>query len=143
MIIRQFESEDTDEVVSLWMKCNLTVPWNNPWQDIERKLKVNPELFLVGELEGKVIATVMGGYEGHRGCVNYVAVHPDFRRKGYGKMMMNALEEKLKALGCPKLNLNVRGSNLAVIGFYEKIGYARDDVVGMGKRLIEDRKYNS
>jgi len=143
MIIRRFEPKDTDEVVSLWMKCNLTIPWNNPWQDIERKLKVNPELFIVGEQSGKIIAAAMGGYEGHRGWVNYLAVHPDYRRKGYGKMMMIFLEEKLTALGCPKLNLQVRATNREVIEFYAKIGYADDNVVSLGKRLTKDRKYNS
>ena len=141
MITRQFAPKDTDEVVSLWMQCGLTVPWNNPWQDIERKLKVSPDLFLVGEQDGKVIATAMGGYDGHRGWVNYLAVHPDYRRKGYGKTMMQAIEGKLMALGCPKLNLQVRATNLAVIGFYEKNGYASDNVVSMGKRLNDDRKY--
>jgi ribosomal protein S18 acetylase RimI-like enzyme len=105
------------------------------------EIKVSPDLFLVGEQDGKVIATAMGGYDGHRGWVNYLAVHPDYRRKSYGKMMMQAIEEKLMALGCPKLNLQVRATNLAVIGFYEKIGYASDNVVSMGKRLIADRKY--
>ncbi len=141
MIIRQFKPEDTDAAIGLWMQCNLTVPWNNPWQDIERKMKASPELFLVGELDGRVIGTAMGGYEGHRGWVNYLAVHPDYQRKGYGAALMKRLEEKLAALGCPKLNLQVRMSNRGVMAFYEKIGYTDDNVIGMGKRLTPDKKY--
>lgn len=142
MFIRQFKPEDMDTVVSLWIQCHLAVPWNNPWQDIERKLKVNPELFLVGEVDGRIVATAMGGYEGHRGWVNYLAVHPDYRLKGYGKAMMKHLEQNLTALGCPKLNLQVRETNREVISFYEKIGYVNDNVVSLGKRLVEDRKYS-
>jgi ribosomal protein S18 acetylase RimI-like enzyme len=141
MNIRQFEPKDTDEAVNLWMRCGLTVPWNNPRQDIERKLRVSPDLFLVGEEGGKIIATAMGGYEGHRGWVNYLAVHPDFQRHGFGTMLMQALEDRLKGLGCPKLNLQVRTTNLAVISFYKSIGYADDNVVSLGKRLIEDKRF--
>jgi ribosomal protein S18 acetylase RimI-like enzyme len=106
--------------------------------DIERKLKVNPELFLVGVIGNRVVATVMGGYEGHRGWVNYLAVEPAYQKKGFGRQLMSEIEKKLQAMECPKLNLQVRVDNHEALVFYEKIGYKNDDVIGMGKRLIKD-----
>ena len=138
--IRPYSPQDESAVITLWQKCNLTRPWNNPERDIERKLKVNPELFLVGAIDNRVIATVMGGYEGHRGWVNYLAVDPEHQRNGIGRRMMAAIEGKLLAMGCPKINLQVRTGNQSALNFYERIGYKTDDVVSMGKRLIEDGK---
>lgn len=136
--IRQYSREDEDAVIELWESCNLTRPWNNPRLDIERKLKVNPELFLIGSIGGRIIATVMGGYDGHRGWVNYLAVDPARQKLGFGKQMMNIIEEKLLALGCPKINLQIRTDNLSAVGFYRKIGYKTDEAISMGKRLMKD-----
>jgi ribosomal protein S18 acetylase RimI-like enzyme len=133
--IRPYQPEDEQAVIDLWFACNLVVPANNPKRDIEQKLQVNPELFLVATLDGKIVGTCMAGYEGHRGWINYLAVSPDYRRQGIAALLMAAAEEKLKAFGCPKINLQVRKTNLQVIQFYERIGYKIDDVVGMGKRI--------
>ena len=138
MKIRPFAEADESAVISLWLDCELVVPWNDPAKDIARKLAVDPGLFLVGEVAGTVIATVMAGYEGHRGWINYLAVHPDHRRGSYGRQMMAEAEQALAARGCPKVNLQIRASNTAVVAFYESLGYAIDEVVSMGKRLEED-----
>ncbi len=142
MKIRPFTKSDEKEVIQLWFKCSLVVPWNNPKSDIERKLKVNPELFLVGIIDDKIISTVMGGYEGHRGWVNYLAVDPAFQKQEYGKEMMRVIEDKLKEFGCPKINLQVRDDNTEVIEFYKSIGYYDEKVVSLGKRLIPDEEYD-
>jgi ribosomal protein S18 acetylase RimI-like enzyme len=138
MKIRPYASGDESAVIALWQKCNLTRPQNNPKLDIERKLKVNPELFLVGLVEGKVVATAMGGYDGHRGWVYYLGVDPACQKKGLGRQMMEAIEKKIRAMGCPKINLQIRTDNLGAVKFYEKIGYKTDETVQMGKRLGED-----
>ena len=138
MNIRTFASTDAAAVIAVWQACGLVVPQNDPLADIERKLRVNPELFLVGELAGRVVASVMGGYEGHRGWINYLAVDPAEQGRGYGRLMMDEVESRLRAIGCPKINLQVRASNEAVIRFYESLGYGKDNVVGLGKRLVED-----
>jgi ribosomal protein S18 acetylase RimI-like enzyme len=138
MIIKQFVPEDEKDVIALWGRCGLLYPQNDPKKDIARKMKVNPELFLVGVEGTKVIATAMGGYEGHRGWVNYLGVEPSLQKQGLGREMMIALEEKLRALGCPKLNLQVRAGNTKAIEFYERTGYKRDEVLSYGKRLIPD-----
>ena len=94
---------------------------------------------MVLEYEKKVIGTVMGGYDGHRGVMNYLAISPDFRGNGFGKMLVEVVENKLKQLGCPKLNLLVRSDNVEVSRFYESIDYKKqDDVSVFGKRLISD-----
>jgi ribosomal protein S18 acetylase RimI-like enzyme len=136
--IRSYEKSDQAAVIELWRKCGLTRPQNDPKKDIARKLKVNPELFLVGVEGTKVVATAMGGYEGHRGWVNYLGVDPDYRKKGLAKQLMETLEEKLLERGCPKLNLQVFTTNIEAMEFYDRIGYQRDEVVSYGKRLIPD-----
>ena len=140
MQIRPFQLSDEAEVVDLWRKCELVRPVNDPSKDIRRKLSVNPELFLVGIIGGQIIATVMVGYEGHRGWINYLAVHPDHRLHGYGRQMMAEAEKRLRAVGCPKINLQVRTNNRAVIEFYRRVGYDVDDVVSLGKRLEHDEQ---
>jgi hypothetical protein len=113
-------------------------PGTTPRKDIQRKLDVRPELFLVGLVEGVVVASVMAGHEGHRGWINYLAVLPEFQGKGFGRVMMGEAERRLRDAGCPKINLQVRSSNTAVIEFYHRLGYGVDDVVSMGKRLVHD-----
>ncbi|MGJ8670388.1 MAG: GNAT family acetyltransferase [Oceanococcus sp.] len=138
MLIRPYRNTDEHAVVALWQRCNLTKPWNDPHRDIQRKLTLQADLFLVGEVAGVAVATVMIGFDGHRGWVNYLAVAPECRKQGLGRQLMHCAEEKLQALGCPKLNLQVRESNEAVLAFYEALGYAVDPVVSFGKRLIPD-----
>ena len=136
--IRPFEVADTATVIALWERTGLTRPWNNPARDIERKMQVAPELFLVGHVNEELVVTVMGGYEGHRGWANYLAVDASCQGQGYGRLIMSHLEKRLLALGCPKLSLQVRSGNSAALKFYEAAGYVRDDVVSLGKRLISD-----
>jgi ribosomal protein S18 acetylase RimI-like enzyme len=116
----------------------LTRPWNDPYKDIARKLQVRPDLFLVGEVQGRLMASAMFGYEGHRGWVNYLAVSPDHQQQGHAKALMQHGEALLLASGCPKINLQVRASNAQVLAFYQSLGYQDDQVVSMGKRLIPD-----
>jgi ribosomal protein S18 acetylase RimI-like enzyme len=138
MLIKSYSLEHEPAVIELWRKCNLARPQNNPKLDIQRKLKVEPELFLVGLIDGRVAAAVMGGYDGHRGWVYYLGVDPAYQRKGLGRQMMEAIEKKILAMGCPKINLMIRTDNLGAVDFYKKIGYKMDEVVEMGKRLVED-----
>jgi ribosomal protein S18 acetylase RimI-like enzyme len=136
--IRPFVDGDTEQVIALWARCRLLRPWNDPRRDIARKLQVQRELFMVGELDGRLVAVVMAGYEGHRGWVNYLAVDPDLQGRGLGRQMMAEAERRLAALGCPKVQLQVRTDNVEAIAFYRKLGYAEDAVVSMGKRLVKD-----
>ena len=138
MIIRPYEHDDETAVIDLWARCGLARPWNDPKKDIARKLLVRPDLFLVGIIDSQLVATAMAGYEGHRGWINYLAVAPEQRRVGIAREIMARAETLLREAGCPKINLQVRSTNSEVIEFYKRIGYAVDDVVSMGKRLIHD-----
>ena len=124
MEIRVFRQEDFEEVITLWERCDLLRPWNDPEMDIERKMNHDVSLFLVAEVNGDVVGTVMGGYDGHRGSAYYLGVHPEFRGRG-----------------CPKIQINVPEDNDMVLGMYERLGYEHADVLSLGKRLIEDEEY--
>jgi ribosomal protein S18 acetylase RimI-like enzyme len=137
-IIRTFRPDDTAAVISLWQACELTRPWNNPELDIQRKLSVNDDLFLVADDDGQIVGSIMGGYEGHRGWINYLAVDPSVQKRGMGRELMDAIERRLLDKGCPKINLQVRAGNDAVVAFYEAIGYSDDKCISFGKRLIPD-----
>src|SRR5581483_7843198 len=136
--IRAFRPNDEKDVIQLWKECGLVFPQNDPRKDIRRKLKVQADLFLVAVYGKIMIGTVVGGYEGHRGWINYLAVSPNFQRKGVGRSLMGEIEKLLKKVGCPKINLQVRESNKTVMRFYEKSGYVQDKVASFGKRLVVD-----
>lgn len=138
MEIRRYNKSDQSSILRLWESSELIRPWNDAKKDISRKLRVQPELFLVGVIDGSIIASVMAGYEGHRGWINYLAVSPDHRQKGYGREIMREAERRLKAPGCPKINLQIRETNTTAVKFYKKMGYDFDEVLSMGKRLEKD-----
>ncbi len=137
--IRPFRSTDTKAVIQLWKICGLVVTENDPLKDIKRKRKEHPELFLVALRGKELVGALMGGYDGHRGAVNYFAVAPACQRQGIGWLLMEAVEKKLARLGCPKINLYVRVSNEAVRVFYEKLEYVQNTgAISFGKRLVKD-----
>ena len=138
MQIREYREDDRQSIIALWTECGLVVSHNNPDRDIDRKLKVDPDLFLVGIDASGLVATVMGGYDGHRGWINYLAVKPSVQGQAYGRLIMQAVEERIERRGCPKINLQIRTTNKAVQSFYQSLGYSLDEVVGMGKRLEPD-----
>ena len=134
--IRPFADADEPAVVDLWARCGLIRPWNDPHADIARKRSVQPELFLVAVADGgAIVGSVMAGYDGHRGWINYLATEPARRRQGIARALMHAAEAGLARLGCPKINLQIRGDNREAIAFYQRLGFAEDAVVSMGKRL--------
>lgn len=144
--LRPFADTDEDAVVALWQEAGLIRPWNDPRRDIARKKRVQRELFLVaedpssasGRPAGAVVGTAMAGYDGHRGWVYYLAVSADRRGEGLGRLLMMEAEAQLLALGCPKVNVQVRAGNEAVTTFYDRLGYTPDHASGLGKRLIPD-----
>lgn len=138
LAIRAYHPSDEAAIIQLWQECGLTRPWNDPRKDIARKLTVQSDLFLVGERDGAIVATLMGGYDGHRGWINYLAVSPAHQRRNYATALMQAVEAKLLEMGCPKINLLIRSSNVAVKQFYDSLGFHQDEVISLGKRLIPD-----
>ena len=142
LTIRPFRSNDEEGVIKVWHACGLTVPWNNPQRDIERKLQVKPEWFLIGEAKGQLVATCMIGYDGHRGWLYYLGVHPDHQGKGWGRELVAHAESILRRAGCPKINLQVRSTNQNVIQFYESLGFSSEATLSMGKRLESDEPFD-
>jgi len=137
-VIRAFTRADTAQVVELWHAVGLTRPWNDPHNDIERKLSTQPELFLVCEDGRDVVGTAMIGYDGHRGWVYYLAVAEPARGRGLARDLMAEAERLLIERGCPKIMLMVRADNTGVIDLYEHLGYAVEQTRVLGKRLIAD-----
>ena len=138
MNIRPFQPDDEQAVIALWQVCELTRPWNDPHADIARKRTEQPELFLVGTVGDELMASAMAGFDGHRGWVYYLAVAPAHRGRSNGSALMREVERLLLERGCPKLNLQVRAANAGVAEFYRKLGYAEDELLSLGKRLIHD-----
>jgi ribosomal protein S18 acetylase RimI-like enzyme len=135
MQIRPFHPQDEPAVTELWQRCDLLRPWNDPHLDIERKMKQDDGLFLVGEIEGRIIASLMAGWDGHRGWLYLVGVDPAYQRRGYARALITEMEKLLHARGCRKINLQVRDTNEQVIEFYKRVGYSVDPVLSLGKRF--------
>jgi ribosomal protein S18 acetylase RimI-like enzyme len=135
--IRIYNNDDYDRVVKLWKTAFPDEPpHNDPVILIKRKLTVQPELFFVCCQEEKIVGAVMAGFDGVRGWIYHLAVHPEYRRKGIATQLMRTAANSLKGKGCPKINLQVRSTNLEVIGFYRSIGFNIEDRVSMGMRLF-------
>ena len=138
MLIRPFRPEDASKVVALWRACDLVKPQNDPWLDIERKMADSSWGFLIAEDGDEVIGSVMAGYDGHRGWINYLASLPSGQRKGVGTALMSRAAELLQERGCPKINLQVRDGNEAALAFYASLGYQDEPVTSLGLRLQRD-----
>lgn len=136
VLVRTFDRADTEAVVALWHAAGLTRPWNDPYADIQRKLAVQPELFVVAADDDAIVGTAMGGYDGHRGQMYYVATDESRRGEGIARRLLQEVELRLLAMGCPKIHLMVREGNDAVIGLYEHLGYEPFGITNLGKRLI-------
>ena len=143
MRIRRFVESDSETVVELWRTSDLIRPGNDPNREIERKLADSPWCFLVMVDADEVIGSIMVGYDGHRGWVNYLACRHDHRRRGVATALMARADEILSARGCPKINLQVRTGNTAALGFYESLGYVEDEVSSFGRRLVIDGRTDS
>ncbi|ETS33529.1 MULTISPECIES: GNAT family acetyltransferase [Photorhabdus] len=143
MEIRVFRQDDFEAVITLWERCDLLNPGVDPEMDIERKLTHDPDLFLVAEVAGEVVGTVMGGYDGHRGSAYYLGVHPEFRGRGIANALISRLEKKLIARGCPKIIFIVPEDNDATLYMCEKLEYedCHQESVIFSKRLIIDQEY--
>jgi ribosomal protein S18 acetylase RimI-like enzyme len=136
MEITPYEERDEPGVIALWGEVFPgEAAHNEPARILRRRSAVQRELFLVARDGGSVVGTVLAGYDGHRGWIYRVAVRPSHQRRGVGTALLRRAEESLIALGCPKVNLQVRATNAAVVAFYRKLGYAVEERVSMGKRL--------
>lgn len=141
--IADFSDHQRNAVIGLWEACGLTRPWNDPNKDIDRKLTDRNGAFWVilhRDAAGAetLVGSVMIGYDGHRGTINYLAVAEAHQSAGLGKAIMSACETFLEDLGCPKIHLMVRSENERVRAFYDRLGYDVETAVTFGKRIIPD-----
>jgi ribosomal protein S18 acetylase RimI-like enzyme len=137
-VIGVYQPDDEVDMIALWQQCGLVVAWNNPLTDIARKTADSPELFFTGKIDERLVASCMAGYDGHRGWIYFLAVQPEWQRQGLAARLIEHAEASLIELGCPKLELMVRESNVEVMAFYEAIGYQLDPVKVLSKRLQAD-----
>ena len=136
--IRPYAAKDHAQVVALWREVfKGDPPWNDPAAMIQKKLTVQPELFLVAVIKDQVVGTVMAGFDGVRGWIHHLAVKDSWRRQGIASSLMRAAEQGLEMAGCPKVNLQVRAANSEVIDFYRSLGYQLEDRASLGKCLDE------
>jgi ribosomal protein S18 acetylase RimI-like enzyme len=135
MLIRKYAGSDFDDVMALWKESGLLAHGADYALDIRKKMEFQPELFFVAEESGKIIGSVMVGYDGRRGWLNCLAVLPEYQKRGHGKELVEFGIGELKKLGCVKVNIQVRESNLGVVDFYSKLGFSKDRVISLGKRL--------
>lgn len=140
MRIRVFDARDADAVIALWRRvfpeyADPAKPQRDPRVSIANKLATQPELFFVGVVDGRVIGTIMAGYDGHRGWLYSLAVDEIARGNGFGRSLVQHAESELAKRGCPKVNLQILASKADVQTFYAKLGYHADEVVSFGKRL--------
>jgi ribosomal protein S18 acetylase RimI-like enzyme len=134
--IRPYREGDRAAVIDVWSEAFADEPSHNVSTEmIDRKVRAQPELFLVAYVDGALVGTIMAGYDGVRGWLHRLAVRTSARRTGVGTALVRAAESALFALGCPKVNLQVRGSNAAVVAFYRALGYSVEDRVSLGRRL--------
>ena len=134
-IIRLYTDSDETAVVELWRRCGLVVPQNDPYVDIRKKVEFQPELFFVAVTAKEIVGSIMAGYEGHRGWINYLGVDPRCRNQGIGSSLVRHAVEELEKIGCQKVNLQVRTANTGVIAFYKTLGFAEDEAVSLGYRI--------
>ena len=135
LAITPISDADVADVVALWQASGLTRPWNDPAADIALARKGSNAMVLVGRDDGALVATVLVGHDGHRGWVYYLAVGPDRRHKGYGRMMMDAAERWLREPGIEKLQLLMRPDNTIVKDFYQSLGYSMQERIIYAKWL--------
>ncbi|MGK6321031.1 GNAT family acetyltransferase [Sphingomonas sp. DT-204] len=134
-MIRTATAEDRSAAVGLWRECELTRPWNDPDRDFTLAVEEPASTVLVAERDGRIVGSVMTGFDGHRGWVYYLAVAPGARRAGLGRALMAAAEAWLRERGAPKVQLMVREGNDAALAFYAALGLEPQPVVTLGRFL--------
>ena len=133
LTIRAYEDKDQDDLIALYqLAFPHDPPWNDPSDMIACKKAIDAEGLLVGMHQGKVMASVMAGYDGHRGWINCLAVHPDHRGQDYGAAMIDAAIDLMTDRGAVKVNLQIRGDNTSLKRYYERLGFETEDRISMG-----------
>jgi N-acetylglutamate synthase len=121
--IREFRfPDDFPQILNLWenIKVGIHVGRSDTPEEIQKKLKRDPDLFLVAESDEEIVGTIIGGYDGRRGMIYHLAVNETIRKQGIGALLLNEVEQRLQAKGCVKCYLLVLAENEQAVQFYEK-----------------------
>ena len=132
---REFQLADYSQVIALWRRVGLIVGRSDSPESLRKKLERDPDLFLVAQEGDRIVGVIVGSYDGRRGWINHLAVAPEHQSAGLGSMLVNQVEERLRPKGCEKVNLLIEPTNERIQGFYEQLGYARDELIFMEKWL--------
>ena len=136
MIIRHLLAADISEALAMWKRAGITLTFGDDPASLERCFQRNPSTSLAGEIDGNLVATAMGTWDGRRGYLWHLAVEPELQGRGLGRKMLEALEEAYRKMGIPKVTFQIETSNREVLGFYLRMGYhTRDDLVCVSKVL--------
>ncbi len=133
MKFREFTLNDYESVIDLWKLAGLKLSRSDTYEGLKVKLKRDPDLFFVMEEEKRIIGVVMGSFDGRRGWINHLAVHPEYQGKKLGQQIIDELQRRFKEIGCEKMNLLIEQSNENVQSFYEKQGFKKHDLIFMEK----------
>lgn len=140
MRIESFSLQQYEDVIQLWQRAGLQLSCSDTREGLRKKLERDAELFLVAmNEEERMIAAVMGSYDGRRGWVNHLAVDPDFQGQDIGSRLMDELEKRLANIGCEKINLLIEPTNHGVQVFYNQLGYERDELIFMEKWIASGK----
>lgn len=141
MLIRGYQDTDEAAVCALWREVLAREgAHNNPVLSIRRKVAIDRDLFLVAEIDGRVVGTAMGGYDGHRGWIYSLAVLPRYQRRGIGRAMIERLESLLAERGCVKIKLQILADNADAESFYNNLGYQTEALISMGKVIHREKQ---
>jgi ribosomal protein S18 acetylase RimI-like enzyme len=135
MEIRTYRDGDGDRLRTFWLTCGIKIRPGDDDASLARFAERNPGLFLLGEEDGHLVGSALAGWDGRRGWLYHVAVHRDERRRGIGRRLVTELEERLRAIGCPKVNLIVWDDNTWAMRFWEALGYRHEKTVEYAKEL--------
>jgi ribosomal protein S18 acetylase RimI-like enzyme len=134
MMIRSMNSTDYPAAFHLWEECRLPLGESDTATEIDRFLARNPDTCLVAVRDERLIGTVLGGFDGRRGLIHHLAVHPGFQRQGVGRRLMAEVENRFHDLGVVKVSLWIRNDNRSVVAFYRQLGYElRQDIITMSR----------
>ena len=139
LVIDEMDGAERAAIISLWERCGLTRPWNDPVADVALAERTESATVLVARREGRIVGAAMTGHDGHRGVVYYLGVDPDARRAGWGRRLVAACEAWCRAAGVPKINLLVRKENAGVLAFYEALGWRDTDTVCLYRTVDPER----
>ena len=132
MMIEKFSMKFYEDIIRIWRKVGISVGSSDTKDELEKMFLRNPNLFLIGKVIEKVIAVVIGGFDGRRGYVHHLAVDPEYQKKRYGKMIMDELIERFRKIGAHKIHLFIEKYNQEVVNFYRNLGWEiRDDLIMM------------